>query len=141
MYYSTLVSDTLLKKEISQVSSIAYGLNLKVIIDPDEKSNLSAQCSFSVYWPQIVSYNILDNAKLQLKEQSYNQAMIEYDHFPMCIQAIDLRIIKGGGKRVSTFVRFASYGNFFRRKGVPLNSFVQFQLGAKINIDRIFKSS
>ncbi|NJO90213.1 MAG: hypothetical protein HC831_15665 [Chloroflexia bacterium] len=109
--------------------------------DPDKKSNLSAQCSFSVYWPQIVSHNIRDNAKLQLKEQIYNPTMIEYDNYAMCIQAIDLRIIKDSGKNVSTFVRFASYGNFFRRNGVPLNSFVQFQLGAKININKIFKSS
>ncbi len=142
IFYSTAVLDTLLRKDAFRISSIAHGFNLKVSTVKDKESKLSADCSFSVFLPHIISGNFSDSAEYQMKENITGQQIVPHKKYPSAIQAIDIRIARDIDKKISAFLRFAAYGNFLcRKEDEPRNNFVQFQLGATLNIDKIISSS
>lgn len=131
--YNTFISDSLNIKENLNLSTIAFGGNAKLITETDKRTGFSAEISYSIYKPILFSDYYSDMATYQDKE-SYDGIGVAHEKYPKTIQFIDLRIRhKPDGAAVSSFLRFALFGNMLNLGDAPGNVFFQFQIGASFN--------
>jgi hypothetical protein len=144
IYYSTLIADTLRTNKATNVSNIAFGANIKLKTEPVaitksiQNSTISAEISFSIFWPRLYSDYYIDKAAYQIKEPSIQNSLIVSNKCPKSIQAIDLRVeyspdIKN--RNTSIYFRFSIYNNVFRNYSSTVgNVFAQFQLGIYLDV-------
>lgn len=133
LIYNTRLSDSLSTKEKNNVTTFAYGLNMKVITKESEKTRFSAEASFSFFRPVLYSQYYSDHASLQIKEPVIGN-LVPHDKYSKNIQMIDIRIKHHPkNKKVCSFLKFSVVGNFIKPNDVPGNIFFQFQLGSGIN--------
>lgn len=151
VFYNTSISDSLrinenVTKKNSSVYSIAFGSNVKILTEQDKRTHLSAEVSYSFFIPQLYSSNYFDKANTQIKEHSgiiSPNMILPTKHNG--IEILDVRIQHSPPKsKVSTFLRISFFHNVFvkqfAKQNTPRNMFVQFQLGASINLEKIIKN-